>query len=139
MTRTHKSTDRDHSGTCPDSKGVPRHFGKSRYVGNNPGDTKKHGGGKGNWGRQGMSELEDCEYNMNKTRRRSNSSSHASMMAALSTKFEAVDPEAIVEYEESIHGPLAEDLDSPADTHHLEKVETSDSAITTESVDTKKK
>lgn len=53
MTRTHKSTDRDHvglaNGTAAPEEHLPRYFGKAGFSGNNPADTKKQGGGKGNW------------------------------------------------------------------------------------------
>jgi len=136
MTRTHKATDRDHvglaNGTAAPEEHLPRYFGKAGYAGNNPGDTKKQGGGKGNWGREGVSELEDYDYNPAKPRRRSNSSSHGH--TALKTKFEAVDPEVITEYEEELHGPAAADF-ADQHEHELEKMSTSSSADTMGSVD----
>lgn len=53
MTRTHKTTDRDHvglaNGTAAPEERLPRYFGKAGYSGASPTDTKKQGGGKGNW------------------------------------------------------------------------------------------
>ena len=77
-------------------------------------------------GQAGMSELEDYSYNMAKPKRRSNSSSLAAGHSALKTKFEDMDPEALVEYDEDIHGP---------DQHELEKMSTSSSADTSGSVE----
>lgn len=48
----------------------------------------------------------------------------------MKTKFEALDPE-VIEYEEGIHGPSVSD--TTADQHELEKMSTSSSA---ESADT---
>jgi hypothetical protein len=79
-----------------------------------------------------MSELEDYNYNMAKPRRRTNSFSTAAGHSALKTKFEALDPEAVVEYEEELHGPSPSDL---ADQHELEKMSTGSSADTTGSVE----
>nr|POE52036.1 atpase-stabilizing factor 15 kda protein [Quercus suber] len=134
VTRTHKSTDRDHvglaNGTAGAEEHLPRYFGKAGYSGVDPSNTKKQGGGKGNWGREGVSELEDYNYNMTKTRRRSNSTSMAAGHSALKTKFEAVDPEAI-DFEDYM-GPTAADL---ADHEHLEKMSTSSSADTMGSIE----
>ncbi|KAK5134256.1 hypothetical protein LTR08_006800 [Meristemomyces frigidus] len=136
VTRTHKSTDRDHvglaNGTAAPEEHLPRYFGKTGYSGSSPADTKKQGSGKGNWGREGVSELEDYSYNSTKTRRRTNSSSMAAGHSALKTKFEELDPEAVVEYEENVHGPSAAEL---ADQNELEKMSTSSSADTMGSVD----
>ena len=44
-------------------------------------------------GVEGVSELEDYNYNMTKTRRRTNSSTQAAGHSVLKTKFEAIDPE----------------------------------------------
>jgi len=135
MTRTHKATDRNHvglaNGTAAPEEHLPRYFAKAGFAGTNPADTKKQGGGKGNWGREGESELEDYDYNMNKQRRRTNSFSKAAGHSALKTKFEAVDPE-VIEYEEGIHGPSAADS---ADQQELEKMSTSSSADTMASVE----
>ena len=83
-------------------------------------------------GREGVSELEDYSYNSTKTRRRTNSMSMAAGHSALKTKFEDLDPEAVVEYEEAIHGPSVTDL---ADQNELEKMSSSSSADTMGSVD----
>lgn len=80
-------------------------------------------------GREGVSELEDYEYNPSKARRRTNSSSAAAGHSALKTKFEAIDPE-VIEYEEEVHGPSMS-----ADEHELEKMSTSSSADTMGSVE----
>lgn len=63
---------------------------------------------------------------MAKPKRRSNSSSMAAGHSAFKTKFEDIDPEAIVEYDEDIHGP---------DQHELEKMSTASSADTMGSVE----
>lgn len=76
-------------------------------------------------GREGVSELEDYEYNMNKQRRRTNSSTAAAGHNTFKTKFEALDPE-VIEYEEDIHGPGASDV---ADQSELEKMSTSSSGM----------
>lgn len=68
---------------------------------------------------------------MMKARRRTNSSSAAAGHRPLKTKFEALDPE-VIEYEEDLHGPSAEDM---AD---LEKMSTSSSADTLNSVEEEK-
>ena len=77
-------------------------------------------------GQAGTSELEDYNYNMAKPKRRSNSSSMAAGHNIFKTKFEDTDPEALVEYDEDIHGP---------DQHELEKMSTSSSADTMGSVE----
>jgi len=80
-----------------------------------------------------MSELEDYDYNLTKSRRRTNSfSQHAAGHAALKTKFEAIDPEVMESYDEDLHGPSAADL---ADQHELEKMSSVSSADTTGSVE----
>jgi len=135
MTRTHKATDRDHvglaNGTASPEEHLPRYFAKAGFSGNDPAQTKKQGSGKGNWGRSGVSELEDYDYNMAKPRRRTNSFSAAAGHSALKTKFEAIDPE-VIEYEENVHGPFTTDM---ADHNELEKMSTSSSADTMGSVD----
>jgi len=114
MTRTHKVTDRDHvglaNGTVAPEEHLPRYFGKSGYADTNPASAKKQGGGKGNWGQPGLSELEDYAYNMTKPRRRTNSTSAAAGHSALKTKFEALDPQEAVFYDEDLHGPSEEDI-----------------------------
>ncbi len=53
VTRTYKNNDRDHvglaAGTAAPEEHLPRYFAKSGYAGENPANTKKQGGGKGNW------------------------------------------------------------------------------------------
>lgn len=53
VTRSHKSTDRDHAGlangTAVPQDNLPKYFGKAGYAGESPSNTKKQGGGKGNW------------------------------------------------------------------------------------------
>ena len=77
-------------------------------------------------GVEGVSELEDYDYNMSKTRRRTNSSTAAAGHSIFKTKFEAIDPE-VIEYEEDLHGPSPTDM---ADQGELEKMSTSSSADT---------
>lgn len=80
-----------------------------------------------NRGKQG-DELEDYDYNLNKSRRRSNSSTQAGTM--FKTKFETIEPEPV--FEEELHGPRAEDYEGGAD---LEQESTLSSAGTSASVD----
>ena len=68
---------------------------------------------------------------MAKSRRRTNSSTQAAGHSGLKTKFEAIDPE-VIEYEEDLHGPSAEDM---AKENDLEKMSTSSSADTFGSVE----
>ena len=53
MTRSHKLTDRNHAGlangTAAPEDHLPKYFGKAGYAGESPSNTKKQGGGKGNW------------------------------------------------------------------------------------------
>ncbi|KAI9731800.1 MAG: hypothetical protein M1834_004589 [Cirrosporium novae-zelandiae] len=109
LTRTHKLNDRDHAGLADGSAApeehLPRYFAKSGHVDMDPKKTKKEGGGKGNWGRDG-DEVQDMGYNMTNARRRSNSSTHAHSIADFKTKFETIDPDPV--FEEELHGPLAE-------------------------------
>jgi hypothetical protein len=104
MTRSHKLNDRDHgvgdTSGGPESQ-LPRYFAKHGPVDADPKKTKKDGGGKGNWGRDG-DELQDIAYNLTNPRRRSNSSSH--VPDNFKTKFETRDQEPV--FEEEIHGPL---------------------------------
>ncbi|KAF2467018.1 uncharacterized protein BDR25DRAFT_72459 [Lindgomyces ingoldianus] len=112
MTRSHKFTDRDHSGladgTAHEDEHLPRYFAKSGHADQDPTKTKKNGGGKGNWGREG-DELEDLGYTMANARRRSNSSTHGPGMKDFKTKFETVEPEPV--FEEELHGPMGAELD----------------------------
>jgi len=117
MTRSHKANDRDHAGladgTASPIEHLPRYFAKSGYVDADPKKTKKYGGGKGNWGRQG-DEVEDYGYNLTNPRRRSNSSSHGPGVKDFKTKFEQIEPEPV--FEEELHGPNAEDFDQKSTT-----------------------
>jgi hypothetical protein len=132
MTRSHKTTDRDHAGlangTAVPEANLPKYFGKAGYAGESPSKTKKQGGGKSNWGSPGLSELEDYSYNPTKPRRRTNSFSAAAGHNLYKSKFEAVDPQAVIEFDEDLHGASAEDLE-------LEKMSSSSSAGTTGSVE----
>jgi hypothetical protein len=53
VTRSHKTTDRDHAGlangTAAPEDNLPKYFGKAGYAGESPSKTKKQGGGKSNW------------------------------------------------------------------------------------------
>jgi hypothetical protein len=53
VTRSHKLTDRNHAGlangTAAPEDHLPKYFGKAGYAGESPSNTKKQGGGKGNW------------------------------------------------------------------------------------------
>lgn len=128
MTRSHKlhkpdSHIADESG-APESQ-LPRFFAKHGPVGANPTKTKKDGGGKANWGREG-DEIEDYAYNLTKPRRRSNSHGHVGNEAK--TKFEMIDDEPV--FKESIHGapPAEEDEDAENDNGgELEKEESATS------------
>ena len=71
---------------------------------------------------------------MTKTRRRTNSSTQAAGHSGLKTKFEAIDPE-VIEYEEEVHGPTAEELAAGAEPKDLEEMSSSSSADTMESVE----
>ncbi len=82
-----------------------------------------------NRGVEGVSELEDYDYNLNKTRRRTNSATHAAGHSGLKTKFEAIDPE-VIEYEEDVHGPGSTEAVDAADPSDLEKMSASSSADT---------
>jgi len=132
MTRTRRVGDRDHvglaNGTAAPEEHLPRFFGKANYTDTAPTISKKQGGGKGNWGTPGMSELEDMTYNPTKPRRRTNSFSAAAGHSPLKTKFEAIDPQEAVFYDEELHGPTAEDL-------RLEKMMTASSTGTMGSVE----
>ncbi|KAI9723491.1 MAG: hypothetical protein M1828_004221 [Chrysothrix sp. TS-e1954] len=104
LTRSHKQNDRDHSGladgTADADQHLPRYFAKHGHIDADPKKTKKDGAGKANWGKSGDEVLDEA-FNMNKNRRRSNSSiDHA---LDFKTKFEAVEPEPV--FEEEVHGP----------------------------------
>jgi hypothetical protein len=130
MTRSHKHNDRDHAGladgTAHPEEHLPRYFAKSGHVDADPKKTKKDGGGKGNWGREGE-ELEDYGYNVTNPRRRSNSASMSKGLKDFKTKFETVETEPV--FEEELHGPDgSEDLEqtstaSTADSGSVEHEE----------------
>lgn len=110
MFGAHPEVVNDESGP-PESKG-PRYFAKHGPVGANPHKTKKDGGGRANWGRDG-DEVEDYGYNMAHPRRRSNSNGQAPH--ELKTKFETRDQEPV--FDESIHGPpTLEEADEEEDS-----------------------
>ncbi|KAI9829359.1 MAG: hypothetical protein M1826_005679 [Phylliscum demangeonii] len=121
VTRSHKANDRDHSavvhdptatggaggsgshptgGGAPPEAHLPRYFSKHGPIDADPKKTKKDGGGKGNWGRDG-DEVEDYSYNLTNPRRRSNSSTHPGR--DFKSKFEMQDQEPV--FEEGLHGP----------------------------------
>ncbi|CAI7618471.1 unnamed protein product [Penicillium manginii] len=103
VTRSHKFNDREYqapeSGVIAPQENLPRFFGKSGPTDADPKKTKKDGGGKGNWGRDGE-EVHDYGYTFNNARRRSNSSTQG--LADFRTKFETIDPEPV--FEEQVHG-----------------------------------
>ncbi|OCK80895.1 hypothetical protein K432DRAFT_249060, partial [Lepidopterella palustris CBS 459.81] len=114
VTRSHKHNDRDHAGladgTADENEHLPRYFAKTGHSDTDPNKTKKNGGGKGNWGREG-DEIEDYTCNLTNPRRRSNSSAHTDLKD-FKTKFETVEPEPV--FEEELHGAqpvIGEDLD----------------------------
>ncbi|KAI1443901.1 hypothetical protein ABKA04_004134 [Annulohypoxylon sp. FPYF3050] len=123
MTRSHKYNDKDHAGlaegTVLPHENVPKFFAKHGFDGVDPKKTKKNGGGKGNWGSAGQ-EVVDEDFNFANARRRSNSSGYSNHLNDFKTKFEFNEPEPV--FEESIHGPEAEDENA------LAKTETSSSA-----------
>jgi len=138
MTRSHKLTDRNHAGlangTAAPEDHLPKYFGKAGYAGESPSNTKKQGGGKGNWGPVGLSELEDYDYKMTNPRRRTNSFSAAAGHNLYKSKFEAVDPEAVIEFDETLHGAAGMSAQEMAD-NELEKMSSSSSAGTVGSVE----
>ncbi|KAI1438472.1 hypothetical protein GGR50DRAFT_433587 [Xylaria sp. CBS 124048] len=131
MTRSHKHNDKDHAGlaegTVSPHDNLPKFFAKNGFEGVDPKKTKKNGAGKGNWGGIGEEVVdEQPNFSFNNARRRSNSSGYAHLND-FKTKFEINEPEPV--FEESIHGPQAED------TNVLMKTDTSSSD--TSSVDDK--
>ncbi|KAL2352776.1 hypothetical protein BJ546DRAFT_1079391 [Cryomyces antarcticus] len=111
MTRSHKLNDRDHAGLANGSAApeehLPRYFAKAGYADTDPQKTKKNGGGKGNWGREG-DEIDQYAYNMTNPRRRSNSFSKAPGHNEFKTKFETIESDPV--FEEELHGPTADDV-----------------------------
>ncbi|TKA78415.1 hypothetical protein B0A49_01379 [Cryomyces minteri] len=102
--------DRDHAGLANGSAApeehLPRYFAKTGYADTDPQKTKKNGGGKGNWGREG-DEIDHYAYNMTNPRRRSNSFSKAPGHNEFKTKFETIESDPV--FEEELHGPTADD------------------------------
>lgn len=127
MTRSKKYTDRDHAGladgTAEPEEHLPRYFAKSGHPGEDPAKTKKNGGGKGNWGREG-DEIEDYSYNLANPRRRSNSSTFTAK--DFKTKFEQIEPEVV--FEEDLHGPMGAELDKESTTSSSKSVEEEDAS-----------
>ncbi|PVH98522.1 hypothetical protein DM02DRAFT_530963, partial [Periconia macrospinosa] len=122
VTRSHKYTDRDHSGladgTAAQEEHLPRFFAKSGHPGEDPTKVKKNGAGKGNWGREG-DEIAEMGFNMANARRRSNSSTFTAK--DFKTKFETVEPEPV--FEEELHGPMGAELDKQSTTSSSKSVE----------------
>ncbi|KAI1353507.1 hypothetical protein F5Y01DRAFT_312702 [Xylaria sp. FL0043] len=122
VTRSHKFNDKDHAGlaegTVLPHDNLPKFFAKHGFEGADPKKTKKNGAGKGNWGNVGE-EVVDEQFNFVNARRRSNSSSFSNHVEPFKTKFEFNEPEPV--FEESVHGPIAED------ENILTKTETSSS------------
>jgi hypothetical protein len=112
MTRSHKANDRNHAGlangTALPEEHIPKYFAKHGFVDSEPKKIKKNGGGKGNWGNTG-DEIIDENFNFANARRRSNSSSYTSGMHDFKTKFDVNEQEPV--FEESLHGPEADDDD----------------------------
>ncbi|KAI0854902.1 hypothetical protein F4860DRAFT_522262 [Xylaria cubensis] len=110
VTRSHKFNDKDHAGiaegTVLPQDNLPKFFAKTGFEGVDPKKTKKNGAGKGNWGNVGE-EIVDEQFNFNNARRRSNSSGYSNHLHDFKTKFEFNEPEPV--FEESVHGPVAED------------------------------
>jgi len=77
----------------------------------------------------GLSELEDFDYKMTKPRRRTNSFSAAAGHNLYKSKFEAIDPEAVIEFDEGLHGVAGMTAEERAD-NELEKMSSSSSAGT---------
>ncbi|KAF2967624.1 hypothetical protein GQX73_g5943 [Xylaria multiplex] len=122
VTRSHKYNDKDHAGlaegTVLPQDNLPKFFAKHGFEGVDPKKTKKNGAGKGNWGNVGE-EIVDEQFNFVNARRRSNSSGYSNHLNDFKTKFEFNEPEPV--FEESVHGPTAED------DNVLTKTETSSS------------
>jgi hypothetical protein len=82
----------------------------------------------------GLSELEDYDYKMTNPRRRTNSFSAAAGHNLYKSKFEAIDPEAVIEFDEGLHGVAGLTAEERAD-NELEKMSSSSSAGTIGSTD----
>ncbi|KAI1336572.1 hypothetical protein F5Y15DRAFT_394276 [Xylariaceae sp. FL0016] len=116
MTRSHKYNEKDHAGIAEGvvlpQTNVPKFFAKNGFEGVDPKKTKKNGGGRGNWGNAGE-EVVDEGFNLANARRRTNSSGFVDLMD-FKTKFEVNEPEPV--FEESLHGPEADNELSKTDT-----------------------
>ena len=82
----------------------------------------------------GLSELEDYDYKMTNPRRRTNSFSAAAGHNLYKSKFEAIDPEAVIEFDENLHGAAGITAEEMAE-NELEKMSSSSSAGTVGSVE----
>ncbi|KAL8418589.1 hypothetical protein RB594_001985 [Gaeumannomyces avenae] len=120
MTRSHKANDRNHAalanGTALPEEHVPKYFAKHGFTDAEPKKIKKNGGGKANWGTTG-DDIMDENFNFANARRRSNSSSYTSGLHDFKTKFDVNEQEPV--FEESLHGPEAEDDDTLTKTDTL--------------------
>jgi hypothetical protein len=83
----------------------------------------------------GLSELEDYDYKMTNPRRRTNSFSAAAGHNLYKSKFEAVDPEAVIEFDERVHGAAAIMSAEEMADNELEKMSSGSSAGTIGSVE----
>jgi hypothetical protein len=83
----------------------------------------------------GLSELEDYDYKMTNPRRRTNSFSAAAGHNLYKSKFEAVDPEAVIEFDERVHGAAAIMSAEEMAENELEKMSSGSSAGTIGSVE----
>lgn len=93
---------------------IPRLFGKASGMAASPNKTKKNGGGRGNWGREGDELLDQIDMvNLSKPRRQSNSSMYAAL-ATIRTKFEDVEDEPV--FIESLHGNRPSDISDAGDS-----------------------
>ncbi|KAH6655611.1 hypothetical protein BKA67DRAFT_690388 [Truncatella angustata] len=123
LTRSHKYTDKDRvgiaEGTVLPQEIIPKFFAQNGFAGVDPKKIKKNGGGRSNWGGPGE-EVVDEQFKFTNARRRSNSSGYSNHLEHFKTKFEVNEPEPV--FEESLHGPEAEDDET------LTKTETSSSA-----------
>ncbi|KAI1850205.1 hypothetical protein JX265_002103 [Neoarthrinium moseri] len=122
-TQVTRYNEKDHAGiaegTAFPTDNLPKFFAQNGFAGVDPKKTKKNGGGRGNWGNPGE-EIVDEQFKFTNERRRSNSSGYSNHLHDFKTKFEINEPEPV--FEESVHGPEAED------DENLTKTETSSSA-----------
>ena len=82
----------------------------------------------------GLSELEDYDYKMTNPRRRTNSFNAAAGHNLYRSKFEAIDPEAVIEFDENLHRAAGITAEEMAE-NELEKMSSSSSAGTVGSVE----